>query len=424
MIHAISMLIALHSLPGTGDFYNFLKTPEPSYRFVTVKSAAGITELKLTSQTWQGSEWKHDLIMAQPMKLAAKGYAVLYVTGDNVEAQEVPYMRLLANRAGMPAAVLYQIPNQPLWDMKEDDLIAHTFERYIETGDAKWPLLFPMTKSVLKAMDALQESTKGSDNPITKFIVTGASKRGWTTWFVGAAGDPRVAAIAPMVIDNLNVAAQMKHQMEIWGEYSPQIEDYTKRGLQAKLSTPRGRELSLMIDPYTYRDRITMPTLIITGSNDPYWAPDAGSLYLRDLKQRHWTVTVPNVGHGLGDMQWAFNSVVALARAEAGLLQLPEFAGSLKVSGETLVATVSKGKPASTRVWVAKSESLHFSEAKWEPYELGSKELTALKLNKSNNYGAYLEGQFDLGGYRINLTTPVQLFALRTKVPVKPQTQP
>lgn len=420
MIHAISMLIALHYQPETSDFYDFLRSPEPKYKVETVKNTGGITEFKLTSQTWQGSDWKHDLILAQPMKVAAKGYAVLYVTGDNIESQEVPYMRLLANRAGMPAAVLYQIPNQPLWDMKEDDLIAHTFEKYIETGDAKWPLLFPMTKAVLKAMDALQESTKGSDNPITKFIVTGASKRGWTTWFVGASGDPRVAAIAPMVIDNLNVGAQMKHQMEIWGAYSPQIEDYTKRGLQEKLNTPRGRELSQMIDPYSYRDSIKMPTLIITGSNDPYWAPDAGSLYLKDLKQPYWTITVPNVGHGLGDMQWAFNGVVALARSQAGLLVMPTLTGNLKLDGTALKAEITESGAESTRVWVAKSESLHFTEAKWESYTLVSKELKDLKLSKASNYGAYIESQFDLGGYRLNLTTPVQLFALKTKTPVKP----
>jgi len=38
------------------------------------------------------------------------------------------------------AAVLMNVPNQPLYeDRREDALIAYTFNQYIKTGDEIWP---------------------------------------------------------------------------------------------------------------------------------------------------------------------------------------------------------------------------------------------------------------------------------------------
>ena len=113
----------------------------------------------------------------------------------------------LAERLATPVAVLRQVPFQPIFGMREDDLIAHTFEQYVKTGEADWPLLLPMVKSVVRAMDATQVyATDSWDLSIEEFTVTGASKRGWTTWLT-AAVDPRVTALAPMVIDMLNMRA-------------------------------------------------------------------------------------------------------------------------------------------------------------------------------------------------------------------------
>src|SRR5690606_20512085 len=118
----------------------------------------------------------------------------------------------LAEAIRAPVAVLRQVPFQPLFERREDALIAYTFDQYLETGEGDWPLLLPMVKSATRAMDAVQEivGKRWAAAP-ESFTVAGASKRGWTAWLT-AAVDKRVMAVAPMVIDVLNIPAQMDHQ--------------------------------------------------------------------------------------------------------------------------------------------------------------------------------------------------------------------
>ena len=116
-----------------------------------------------------------------------------------------------------------------------------------------------MVKSAVKAMDALQAWAKESGKPVaTRFVVAGASKRGWTTWRTGATA-PRGVGIAPMVIVALNMKAQNANQVEVWGKYSEQIDDYTRRGLMDRFDEPERQKLWRMVDPYFYPDRLAMP---------------------------------------------------------------------------------------------------------------------------------------------------------------------
>ena len=60
-----------------------------------------------------------------------------------------------------------------------------------------------MTKAAVKAMDAVTEFTAPKGGKITRYMVAGASKRGWTTWTT-AAVDKRVFAAVPIVMVSLN----------------------------------------------------------------------------------------------------------------------------------------------------------------------------------------------------------------------------
>lgn len=54
---------------------------------------------------------------------------------------------------------------------------------------------------------------------LRRWIVAGASKRGWTTWLVGAV-DPRVIGIVPLVMDELNFVQNIHHHYRAYGGWS------------------------------------------------------------------------------------------------------------------------------------------------------------------------------------------------------------
>src|SRR5690606_23833858 len=152
-----------------------------------------------------------------------------------------------------------------------------------EDGDYTWPLLFPMVKSAVRAMDAVQEFAKAKrKTAVNRFVVTGLSKRGWTTWLTSSQ-DARVEAFAPMVIDILNMPVNLVYQIETWKDYSPQIQDYVALGLVQDLESDRGKNLATMIDPYSYRQLLNKPKMLFMGTNDPYWVIDAVRHYIDDI---------------------------------------------------------------------------------------------------------------------------------------------
>jgi PhoPQ-activated pathogenicity-related protein len=421
----LTLAVALLKPTPPHELYDYLAKKDPSFKFEMKDASKGLIEM--VSQTWQGIPWKHQIIFRQPPKIQTKGTAILYITGDGPFTGDYVDLALVTGATGMPTAMLFDIPNQPIYGMKEDDLIAHTFEKYLETKDPNWPLLFPMAKSAIRAMDVIQTLTKSSSNPIRQFVVTGASKRGWTTWFVGASKDPRVKGIAPMVIDNLNVEKQMKHQMDSWGFYSDEIEDYTRRGLQQRLKSPEGKRLAQIIDPFSYRANIKVPTLIVKGANDPYWTADALSQYWDDLNQPKWAVTVPNAGHGLGNKVEAVESIGAFARSIAGEFPMPKQQWSISEqpgSGRQLKVSLQTDGPALTKftVWIAESDSLDFRKSVYK--DAGSTGFDEAHAGKSSadillnteattNIAVFAEARYRVGTRQFSLCCPTQIFRKR-----------
>jgi PhoPQ-activated pathogenicity-related protein len=372
--------------PARADLDEYVQRDDPSFKWSvtrTEKLPGGTAyHITLNSQVWQGIPWVHKVRIYEPDEPTYRDAALLFITGGSTKSEpsrDDAVLGLgLSKLCGARVIILPQVPNQPLLGGKtEDTLIAETFVRYLETKDGNWPLLFPMVKSAVKAMDAAQQWAKGEGKTIDKFVVTGGSKRGWTTWLTGAS-DKRVVAIAPMVIDTLNMKAQSKHAKEVWGKQSEQIGDYTERGLTEKFDTPDGKALWKMVDPYSYRDRLTLPKLIINGLNDRYWTVDALNIYWDDLKGPKWVCYLPNAGHGLEvNRDYALHGIGAFFRHNVSKRPMPELSwkhGNGPDGALTLTVT-STPAPKSAKLWAARSDTRDFRESTWEP--------TAMTLNGS-----------------------------------------
>ena len=144
----------------------------------------------------------------------------------------------------------------------------------------------------------LPRRRKAANTGSARFVVSGASKRGWTTWTT-AAVDTRVIAIAPAVIDMLNVEPSFVHHYRAYGDWSDAVKDYTEQGIMDWMGTPQFRALMKIEEPYEYRDRLTMPKYLVNASGDQFFLPDSSRFYFDDLKGEKHLRYEPNASHSL-----------------------------------------------------------------------------------------------------------------------------
>jgi PhoPQ-activated pathogenicity-related protein len=432
-VRLLSLLVlSLAAGPLRADLAEYLAEPDPSFAWElkskTEVPNATLYELRLTSQTWHDIVWQHNLLVFVPANPSPAGAALLLIDGGSQNKLDqkpgmdaILYGSMLAGKVGVPCAVLKQVPNQPLLgDLKEDALIAETYRRYLDTHDNSWPLLFPMTKAAIRAMDALGEfSARDLGGRIDKFAVTGGSKRGWTTWLT-AASDPRVVAFAPMVIDMLNSKPQMAHQVEVFGDYSVATRDY-----HALLRLPESddlRRLWSMVDPYSYRAKLTQPKLILLGNNDPYWATDALNIYWDGLAGPKWIRYVPNAGHNLTQKGADGKNLPPLGAFDTlGVFVRQQFAGGALPrldwkhdddAGQARLVVKSLPAPKSARLWVAHAPTKDFREAKWEeqPVTIADETVTGTIAPPATGSAAFYGAlDYDFNGVSYTLCTQLRI---------------
>ncbi len=361
---------------------NYVNAPDDSYTY-SLYSPDDLTSseytyyvLKMTSQTWRSTAdvndpvWDHWIGVYVPNSPINNTALMAIDGGSNTNGPPSNLPDTLGAFAVLSGTVVFDlttVPNEPVtftdetFSRSEDEIIAYTFDKYMqhlgEPGNETWPLLLPMVKSAVRAMDTIQTFIPiiRPGSTIDDFVVFGGSKRGWTTWLT-AAVDDRVAAIMPGVIDLLNIAPQMVHHYAAYGSFSPAIEDYENLHIFDRLLTDAGRDLFRIVDPYRYLNNgrfDNMPKLLVNSSGDEFFVSDSGQFYIHDLPGNLNRLRyVPNTGHGLEDTA-IFNSIVSFYGAFLLGLPLPQYSWTVEQNGEIHVQTTAFQPPSQVLLWQA-----------------------------------------------------------------------
>ena len=355
-------------LPARTALDEYVQKPDPAYRWKTVASIPGpdftAYVIDMVSQTWRQStevdrtEWQHFLTVVVPEKLKYDTALLLIGGGRNgKEPPSKPNERVtgIAMATGAVVAELGMVPNQPLAfsddgrPRVEDDLIAHTWNKFLDTGDPLWAARLPMVKSAVRAMDTLQAHLGNNDAVINKFVVAGGSKRGWTTWLTGVL-DERVTAIIPIVIDVLNVVPSMENHYAAYGFWAPAIGDYERNGIMDRRHEPRYAELVALVDPYYYRHRLTQPKFMINSAGDQFFLPDSSQFFFDSLVGERHVRYVPNSDHSLRRTD-AVLSIEAYFRTILTGKGRPRFSWRFVENGG--IRASMQDAPQAIRVWEA-----------------------------------------------------------------------
>jgi len=398
------------------EFFAYIAATEGQSQWELVRSQPGASsdlfELRLHSQIWRGIPWEHRLTLIEPHNLAVGDVVLLYISGDPNPGDTLLGLTV-ATASGLRVAILNSVPNQPLLGLREDALIAYTFEQYLKTGEPDWPLLFPMVRSALSAMEAISSFLGERGAEVRGFVVAGASKRGWTAYLVAAAAPTRVLGIIPIVFDFLNFPSQLMRQRELFGEPSAMLRDYTARGLTEVFGAgAKEARLAWLVDPYSYRYAYTMPKLVVVGSNDPYWASDATNLYWPGLPEPKLLLVVPNAGHNVLAFTRVLTSLATFARAVAEGMELPKLEWGWRCEGEGVYLHIRADREAvGARIWQTRGPKPDLRASRWEALDLSELGPTwNVSFGPTAGFtGVFLELEFLVGGRRLFISTPIRI---------------
>ena len=382
----------------------YVETEDEAFRYEIIETVQGEswTEYRvyMVSGSWLTSidvdetEWWHWLTMVVPDEIR-ETESLMHIgggwRGDTIPIAANEEMIQAAITTGSVVSHLSNVPFQAI-DFKgdtvdgvfEDDLIAFAWLQFMEGGATedlhKWLPRFPMTRAVVRAMDVVQEICESKLQPVDVFFVSGASKRGWTTWNV-AAVDERVMGIAPVVIDLLNIVPSFQHHWQCYGEWAPAIDPYVNLGIMNWMETDEFLAMLKLVEPYQFLERLTMSKLLINATCDEFFVTDSWKFYWNDLQGENYLQYVPNVGHGLHGSYLPEN-LVSFYHSTITDSEIPDF--NWCISNDTIYAEVDPASNYQIRLW----EAINESARDFKLYVVGEEawQMEALEINENGTY--------------------------------------
>ena len=273
--------------------------------------------------------------------------------------------------------------------------------------------LLPMVKAAVRAMDASSEAAAAEwHTPLRTFTVLGGSKRGWTTWLT-AAVDRRVTALAPAVIDALNMEKHFPHQTESFGAPSEKISSYTKLDLPRVLGSDEGAALRRIVDPFEYRASITQPKLVVLATNDGYFPVDSANLYWDSLVGPKYLLYLPNDQHSIRDYGRVIPTLSALHESVGNGKPMPDIAWEYRwESGAVTLCVRSSPAPDHVTLWRSQSADRDFRDAVWTGVtedDRPSRHVFAVPRPSSGYSGVFAEAVYHSGPLPYSLSTNLAL---------------
>ena len=322
-------------------------------------------EIYVASGSWRNTSevdrplWEHDMTMAVPW-FTSDDVIFLINGGSNPLKYPSPdgTLALVCIALGVNFAQIDQIPNQPLYftdeyqnSRTEDEILAYSLDKAIDTHDLSWPVHCAMVKAAVKGMDMAQRINKSFDD----FMVIGASKRGWCLWLT-AEIDPRVKWALPLVIDVFQLPEQVERHWESYGLYSSAIQDYVDFDLFCRCHNDPWAisDLGNIVDPYRKINLFTMPKFCISASGDQFFMPDSAKLYFNELPGQKWLRVFPNKDHYMDGVLDDYNNLLGILGWGANMMSgsgNPSLAWS--IDGNGVITATASSTPDSVLLWQA-----------------------------------------------------------------------
>ncbi|KAL3877090.1 hypothetical protein ACJMK2_034845 [Sinanodonta woodiana] len=323
-LSATLLTLVLISRSHSTPLDDYVYAPDDHYRYKEIASFRGSDyttyTYNMTSQKWKDESvldrpiWWHYLTVTIPDNVKSDS-AFLFIDGgsnsDSPSSVPGPFdaiTTLFAASTGSISANLKMVPNQPLVfnadpemkRRKNDAIIAWTWKTFVvnNSSDPEILLTLPMTKAAVRALDTIASvATAKVGKTVDRFLVSGASKRGWIAWTTGAV-DKRVVAIAPIVMDLLNMVKNLHHHYQSLGGWTFAFGEYYDVNFTRELDNPNTQKMANIIDPISYNDRfINKPKFIITTGGDEFFIPDDSDYFFDQLKGPKYLRILPNAEH-------------------------------------------------------------------------------------------------------------------------------
>jgi len=191
-------------------------------------------------------------------------------------------------------------------------------------------------------------------------VVSGASKRGWTTW-TAALTDDRIIAIVPIVLDVLHMVPSLHHMYRAYGGYTYAFKDYYEVNLTAHIDDPEFEWLCQVEDPFYYLPdpaRFLMPKLVINAGQDEFLQGDNDHYWWDDMPQPKFRQICQNAEHseatGIPEIM---GNVAAWGGALLDGVKWPNFTWTIDPNNGDITVwnDASIAKPINVTMWAANS---------------------------------------------------------------------